>query len=270
VPEAAAEEDDIIGILSGMGPYAGLDLAQKIHRHTAARTDQEHLSVALLSYPGWIPDRSTYLFDHAKPNPTPALAKIARRLEAAGATVVGTPCNTAHCSPIFDALTERLSDAGSQVRLVHMIEETARHLRRAHPGIERVGVLSSLAVYRLSLYQDVLEAAGFDVVRPDEKTQREVVNAVIFDETYGIKAQSDPVTDRARRDLLDSAADLKENGAEAVILGCTEFPLALPERDAHGLPLIDPTRVLARALIRAGAPDQLAPPIRPQPPLASN
>ena len=258
-------DESIIGILSGMGPYAGLDLAQKIHRHTDARTDQEHLSVALLSYPGWIPDRSTYLFDHAKPNPTPALAKIARRLEAAGATLVGIPCNTAHCPAIFDALRERLREAGSEVRLVHMIEEAARHLHRAHEGIERVGVLSSLAVHQLSLYKDVLGAAGFSVARPGGETQREVVNQVIFDETYGIKAQSSPVTERARADLLRTVAQLKADGAEAIILGCTEFPLAIPERTAHGLPMVDPTRVLARALIRAVAPDKLKPSARSQP-----
>ena len=262
--EAAASEP-VVGILSGMGPYAGLDLAQKIHLHTRATTDQEHLSVALLSYPGWIPDRSTYLFDHSKPSPIPALAKIARRLEAAGATVAGIPCNTAHCAPIFDALRQRLADAGSPLRLVHMIEETARHIRAVHAEVTRVGVLSSLAVYQLSLYKDVLEEAGFEIVRPDPQTQREVVNRVIFDEGYGIKAQSDPVTERARADLRRAAAQLKAEGAEAVILGCTEFPLAIPEAEAHGLPMIDPTQVLARTLIREAAPGKLKPLAHPQP-----
>ena len=269
-PDDPVPDEPIIGVLSGMGPYAGLDLAQKIHRHTAATTDQQHLSVALLSYPGWIPDRSTYLFDTSQPNPTPALAKIARRLEAAGATVVGMPCNTAHCPPIFDALRERLQEAGSSVRLVHMIEETAQHIRTTHPEIERVGVLSSLAVHQLTLYKDVLEAAGFEVVRPSDERERDVVNRVIFDEEYGIKAQSDPVTPRARQDLLDTAAQLKAAGAEAVILGCTEFPLAIPEPEAHDLPMIDPTRVLARALIRTVHPDKLQPISRLRPAATTN
>lgn len=265
-PNTAPAQEQIIGILSGMGPYAGLDLAQKIHRHTDARTDQEHLSVALVSYPGWIPDRSTYLFDPSKPTPVPALTKIAQRLDAAGATLVGMPCNTAHCPPIFDALSERLREAGSGVHLIHMIEETARHLRDAFPGVERVGVLSSLAVHQLTLYKDVLQEAGFSVARPDDQTQREVVNEVIFDEDYGIKAQSAPVSERARADLLRAVEDLKSDGAEAVILGCTEFPLAIPERRARGLPMVDPTRVLARALIRAADPDRLASSARPEEP----
>lgn len=253
-----AESDPIIGILSGMGPYAGLDLAAKIHRLTAARIDQEHLPVALVSLPDRIPDRIAFLADRSRPSPVPALTDTAQRLEAAGATVVGIPCNTAHSPTIFEVLQENLRAAGSRLRLVHMIEETARHVRETS-AVRRIGVLSSVAVYRLDLYKTVLEEAGFEAVRPDENVQHEIVSPVIFDQRYGIKAQSDPVTKRARQDLLKAVAHLREKGAEAVILGCTEFPLALPEREALGLPLIDPTEVLARALIRETYPDKLKP-----------
>ena len=254
-----ADPENIIGILSGMGPYAGLDLAAKIHRFTKARTDQEHLSVALLSYPSHIVDRSTYLFDQSQPSPVPALARIARRLDEAGAVVAGMPCNTAHGPAIFEALKEELRRTGHSLRFVHMIKATATHIRHAHPSIEHVGVLSSLAVYELHLYKDVLDAAGFTTVRPSDEMQRTVVNPVIFNTAYGIKAQSAPITMRARGDLLKAAAALRADGAEAIILGCTEFPLALPEAAWGGLPLIDPTAVLARALIQATAPDKLKP-----------
>jgi aspartate racemase len=46
-------------------------------------------------------------------------------------------------------------------------------------------------------------------------------------------------------------------GAEAVVLGCTELPLAVPEAELDGLPIVDPTRILARALIRAVTPARL-------------
>ena len=52
---------------------------------------------------------------------------------------------------------------------------------------------------------------------------------------------------------------LQAAGAEAVVLGCTELPVAFPEGEYDGLPLIDPTWVLARALIREVAPGQLQP-----------
>lgn len=258
MPESpTADPERIIGIISGMGPYAGLDLAAKIHRFTDARTDQEHCSVALLSYPGRLADRSAFLLDPGQSSPVPALTEIARQLEAAGAMVAGMPCNTAHGPAIFDAMKEGLRQSGHAIQLVHMIEEMARHIRRAWPQVERVGVLSSLAVYELGLYKDVLEAAGLDAVRPPRALQEGVVSPVIWDTAYGIKAQSDPVTPRAREDLLTAVRHLHGEGAEAVILGCTEFPLAIPEAAVDGLPMIDPTAVLARALIRAAHPEKL-------------
>ena len=62
---------------------------------------------------------------------------------------------------------------------------------------------------------------------------------------------------RARQSLLEAIDHLRALGAEAVILGCTEFPLAVPEPDADGIPLIDPTVVIARALIRETYPERL-------------
>lgn len=61
----------------------------------------------------------------------------------------------------------------------------------------------------------------------------------------------------ARAALLGEAEALTAKGADAVILGCTEIPLALTEPDLHGVPLLDATKVLARALILAFAPDRL-------------
>ena len=57
--------------------------------------------------------------------------------------------------------------------------------------------------------------------------------------------------------LLGEADALTAKGADAVILGCTEIPLALTEPDLHGVPLLDATKVLARALILAFATDRL-------------
>jgi len=51
--------------------------------------------------------------------------------------------------------------------------------------------------------------------------------------------------------------DLKKKGAQVIILGCAELPLAIPERDHNGMILIDPNRILARALVHSFAPDKL-------------
>ncbi len=57
--------------------------------------------------------------------------------------------------------------------------------------------------------------------------------------------------------LLDATEHLAARGAEAVILGCTELPLAVPEAMHAGVPLVNSTRALARALIAATHPAKL-------------
>lgn len=254
------EKDKVIGIIGGMGPHAGLDLARKILDLTPARTDHDHLPIALLSFPARIIDRSTFLFRQSAVNPAQALAQIARQLEQVGAVVAGMPCNTAHAPRIYDALVQELDATGQHIRLVHMIRETACYVKEKLPAIKRVGVLSTLAVYELGLYIKALEKAGIEAVLPDEEVVRSVVNPTIFDGDFGLKAQSNPVSAMARNNLLEAIKHLHEKGAEAVILGCTELPLAIPEATIDALPVIDPTQVLARKLIEATYPDVLEAP----------
>lgn len=250
-------QENIIGVIGGMGPYAGLDLVRKIFDLTDAHKDQDHLPVALLSFPGRIRDRSDFLFAMEGENPADALFEIALRLERTGAVVVGMPCNTAHAPSIFDELKRKLSEANSNLRVINMIAETASYIREATEGIERIGVLSTLAVFRLELYSDALADAGFQPIIPDENVQENIINRAIFDSTFGIKAQANPVSMIARQSLLSAVAHLREKGAQAIILGCTELPIALPEKEIDSTIIIDPTRVLARALIRETNPDRI-------------
>jgi aspartate racemase len=251
-------QDNVIGIIGGMGPYAGLDLARKVFDQTDATHDQDHLPVALLSYPSRIIDRSTFLRGETDENPADALFEIARQLDALGAVVAGIPCNTAHAPVIFSRIVERLEDGGHRLRLLHMIDETVRFIHEKMPGVRRIGVLSTLAVYRLHLYRNALVGAGFEAIVPDENVQENIVNRTIFDPVYGIKAQTNPISLIARQSLLNAVEHLNERGAEAVILGCTELPLAIPETELNGVMMIDPTRVLARALIRETYPEKLS------------
>ncbi|HEU5148202.1 MAG TPA: aspartate/glutamate racemase family protein, partial [Chryseosolibacter sp.] len=71
----------------------------------------------------------------------------------------------------------------------------------------------------------------------------------IYDAEYGIKAYSNPVTMRAKENLLLALDYLKQKGVSAVVLGCTELSLAFGAEDM-GVRLIDSTSVLAKALIR--------------------
>jgi aspartate racemase len=249
-------DEQMIGIVGGVGPYAGLDLAEKIFDETVANTDQEHLPVALISVPGTIAERTEFLLGNEQVNPAYALAQVVLRLETVGAGVVGIPCNTAHAPQIFDIMTAELDKSGSTARLLHMIEEIAGFIRRRFPKIETVGVLSTTGTQIAGVYPHYLEREGLRVLQPDGKLQSEI-HAAIYDPESGIKARSNPVTDKARDRLLGGILYLEREGAEAIILGCSEIPLAVTDKMVGGVPMIDPTFVLARALIKSVAPDRL-------------
>ncbi len=247
-----------IGVVGGMGPYAGLDLTRKIFDETWADADGEHLPVALLSFPHGIADRSEYILGRSTVNPAQAIFEVVLELARLEVSVVGMPCNTAHAPQIFGEVRRLVGAAGLRLQVLHMIEEVARHLIEQGQQPRRLGLLATRGTYAANTYQAVLEPLGFEVIIPDEAGQ-ERVHAAIYDPGYGIKTFSNPVSETAQRELQSVAQDLRRSGAEAIIAGCTEVPLALGAEEVEGLPLIDATRILARALVREAAPAKLKP-----------
>jgi len=249
----------MIGIVGGIGPYAGLDLLRKVFDNTIAGKDQDHIDTILLSMPSSILDRTEYLVGKVKENPGLAIAEVAKRLEMAGAMVAGIPCNTAHVSEIFQPILDELLMEGCRIKVLHMIHETISFLAGTFPKIKRIGVLSTTGTYLNSVYKDALEAKGYEVFRPRSEMQEQLIHPAIYHPEYGIKSVSNPVQSKAKNNLLEGFSYLKERGAEAVILGCTEIPIAFSEKYIEGMVAIDPTTVLARALIQYDTPEKLKP-----------
>lgn len=245
----------MIGVLGGMGPQAGIDLASKIVANTLATCDQDHIPTLLFGDP-LIPDRTEFLFGKSNVNPAESMIQAVKHMAAAGASVIGVACNTAHSPPIFDLFQREINQALPLVTLYHLIDETMKGILTHFPEVKRVGILSTTATYKFRLYDDALIQHNLEPIRP---LDIESLGNAIFDPYLGIKACSSPVTESARHWVEESVDSTIRQGAEAVILGCTELPLALPAALRAGVPLIDPSTFLARALIRAVAPDRLTP-----------
>ncbi len=248
----------MIGVVAGVGPYAGLDLLGKILSQTAAGKDQDHLAVASLSQPELIADRTAFLLGETTVNPAFAIVEQLLKLEQMGASAAGIPCNTAHAPAIFGQIEQGLRDVGSSLRLLHMIDEVGRQLQHAFPNVNRVGVLSTTGTAVTRIYPLALEPLGLELLAVDDRLQSELIHPAIYDPTYGIKACG-VSTEKARENLLLGAQQLQEAGAQAIILGCTEIPLAIQETRIGGMVVIDPALVLARALIFAIDPARLSP-----------
>ena len=159
-------ERGAIGVLGGLGPYAGLDLAQKIFDQTRAGIDQEHLPLLLFSCPGCVGDRTRFLFGETEENPGEAIGDIMVRMARAGANVIGMACNMAHSPRILGVALQRLRAKAPKVRFIHMIDAVAACLHERTPGIATVGMLTAKGTYRTGIYQDALQRAGYAVLFP--------------------------------------------------------------------------------------------------------
>jgi aspartate racemase len=230
-----------IGILGGMGPAATVDLFERIVKATPVRCDQDHVPILIVSDPR-VPDRSEAIL-HGGPDPVPALRAGLHKLARMGADFAVIACNTAH--HYLDQLR-----AESELPILDMIGETAQVIRRAYPAVERVGILATSGTLAVGLYQRALADAGLQAVEPGEAEIAGMMAAIYGEQ--GIKTIG--VTAYAKEQLRQVGQTLAEQGAQALILGCTEIPLALHDGDLP-VPLIASNQVLAEAALRTAQED---------------
>jgi len=245
------EKDHVIGIVGGMGPEAGLSLFNKILYHTDAGTDQEHLSVMLMSFPKHIADRTLFLEGRTRVNPGYNVAKVIERLAAAGSKVAGIACNTCHAPAIYNTILEELDTLNCHIGLVNMPFETCRYIRDNHPQIHRIGIMSTNGTYSSGIYDQQLRQHGYEIVTPDPGFQSQVIHRMIYDPGFGIKANLGGITREAKL-LMDKAlAFFRQKKADAIILGCTELSIvAAGEELSTDMLVVDSVDALALALIR--------------------
>lgn len=249
----------MIGIVGGVGPYAGIDLLKNIYDNTLAGTDQDYLNTLLFSLSSSIQDRTEYLLGTTSENPGFNIAKIILALEKAGATVVGIPCNTAHSDKIFTVISDELRKNESRIKVLHMIKETVEYISVNYPNYKKIGILSTTGTYIHQLYANDLNNHGYIPIEPTLKMQEEIVHPAIYHPDYGIKSKSNPFHPQAKKNLELAIDYLKSTGAEAIIFGCTEIPLVVKTKKINGLTVINPSNVLARRLIHHINPKKLKP-----------
>jgi aspartate racemase len=229
---------NLVGILGGMGPLATADLYRKIIEITPASRDQDHIPVVIWSDPR-VPDRASALLASGA-SPLPWLIRGAQALQSMGASIIAIPCNTAHAF-----LSQLQAEVGGH--FIDMIEATVHCVAaKANPSCV-VGLLGSTATLQLGLYQHRFAKEGVRVVVPSETEQSSVMEAIARLKAGDL---SEPVCQMALR----AAQGLIERGSDVVIAGCTELPLAFARLEPKCVPVIDPTRVLAEALVRATRP----------------
>ena len=230
------EKEKTIGIIGGMGPAATCDLFSRIIKLTKAKKDQGHIHVIIDNNPK-IPDRTQAIFNNGE-SPVSSLIKSGRMLEDAKADFIIIPCNTAHF--FYDGLKGHL-----KIPIVHMIREIAKKIHKEFSGIRKVGLLSTRGTIKAGLYQKELKAFDIEVIKPDEKAQ-DMITEAIFGED-GIKCGC--LEGKSKRLIYNAIDNLINNGAELIIGGCTEIPLVVDFKTVSR-PFVSSNQVLAESAVR--------------------
>jgi len=223
----------ILGIFGGMGPEATVDFYRRIIKQTHVDKDQDHIPTLIYSLPQ-VPDRS-YCIENNDDSIVPYLIEGVTRLERAGASFIAIPCNTVHY--FFNRMQEAVS-----IPILHIIRETVKEVRTNYPKAKNIGLLATSGTIQSKVYEDELTRNGFKIVIPDEKLEIEKVMKAV----HRIKAGTN-MKDNARL-LTDAARHIIKEGAELIVLGCTEIPLAF-NAERVDIPVVNATEVLASAAI---------------------
>ncbi|WP_243375526.1 aspartate/glutamate racemase family protein [Microvirga solisilvae] len=158
----------------------------------------------------------------------------ARQLERGGADFIVLCTNTMH--RLADAITSAVA-----IPLLHIADPTAEKIKAS--GIRRVGLLGTAFTMEQDFYKGRLQSRhGLDVIVPDAD-DRKTVHDVIYKEL--VLGQVNPASREAYRAII---ARLIAEGAEGIILGCTEIMLLVSEEDS-AVPLFDTTTIHAVAAV---------------------
>jgi len=229
-------EAKLLGVLGGMGPMAGAAFMERLTAMTDVQYDQQHIPAVLWSDPR-VPDRTQAKL-HGGEDPLPWLLNGIRHLEQVGAKAIVITCNAAHMW--YDQMA-----SSTRLPILHIVKATIDDLQNRGVRQGKIGVMAAAGTLKTAMYQQELESRGFTCVIPTgEEIEKYCHTSLYLVKANQIAESYEPAVECIRR--------LQQRGAVAVVLGCTELPLAVPHkhRPELGLEMADSIDGLAAAAIR--------------------
>lgn len=168
------------------------------------------------------------------------LTNAASQLEKAGAEVLMLCANTAHI------VAEQVSDAVG-LPLVDIRTATANAILQK--GISKAGLLGTEYTMELDFYKNKIQEHGIEVIVPADRADR-----VYIEETLVQELGKGILREATKAGYIRIANQLIAEGAEAIVLGCTEIPLLL-NQDDFDVPVFNTTLIHARAAVEAAIPE---------------
>ena len=219
-----------LGIIGGLGPMATAHFMELMIEMTKADIDQEHIEMIIYNSPN-IPDRTQYILGKSKESPLPYFVSIAKKLKNENAEVIAIPCVTAH---YFHNELEQLSG----MTIVNAAKETAMYLKQR--GYQKVGIMATDATVKKGILSQELQKVGIESISPEEKEQEMVMELI-----YGNVKSGKTIQEHSFKHISEM---LFANGAEVILLGCTELSIIKKQKEI-GSGFLDVLEVLAKTCV---------------------
>lgn len=221
-----------IGLIGGMSWFSTRSYYEHINRRIQSRVGPQASAPMLiesLDFSDLVRLSSKEDWDRAAKE----LAASAKRLEKAGATALLIGANSMH--KVYDKV-----QAAVGVPMIHIAEVVAAKM--AADGVRKAALIGTRNVMIEMFYRQTLIARDIELL-PPEMAFVDTLDRVIYDELLVGKP-----TAGSARELKTILTNLEQDGAEAVVLGCTELEMVV-DVDANVLPIYDSTRIHAEAAV---------------------
>lgn len=222
-----------LGVLGGMGPAASAEFMVRLTKLTPANKDQDHIPTILWSDPR-VPDRNLSIQQN-NDFPLPWLINGIKGLQKAECDHIVIPCNTAHF------WYGDLISLGTPI--THIVDSVEESLMEANARNKTIGIMGTQATLNIGLYQNRLMSKGWNCIIPDQQDIDYYIQPAINLVKGNNLVDAETLLRMAIRRLI-------KKGAQIIVLGCTELPLALTQDTEMGVILINSIDSLVNSTLK--------------------
>lgn len=198
-------------VLGGMGTLATESYVRLLDQRTPIHRDQDYLDYIVVNHAS-VPDRTAWILDHQKPDYNLDLIEDIKQQSLLKPAFFVLICNTAHYA--FDKL-----QAATDIPILNMLDETVKEIKHVKPSAKKVGLLATRGTVEAGLYDQYITVAGYEEIKPTPEILDMTEDLIYHDIKEAGHSNGQKFHELVRKMV-------EEEGADVVILGCTELSYA--------------------------------------------
>lgn len=224
-------------VLGGMGTLATESYVRILDARTPIHRDQDYLNYIVVNH-ATVPDRTTWILDHSQPDYNLDLIEDIKQQSLLQPAFFVLICNTAHYA--FDKL-----QAATDIPILNMLQETVNAIKKIKPDAKKVGLLATRGTVTAGLYDRYITDAGYEEIKPTPEILDMTEDLIYHDIKESGHSDGAKYHELVRRMI-------EEEGADIVILGCTELSYAEEMNPETQYPVADSQSIIVDRSLEKG------------------